>query len=63
MVLGNMGKGCPATHPVQLPMIFWEIYWQVDLFADDWVEDNKTQPFVWANGDPCVGFEKFRRWC
>ncbi|KAL0577271.1 hypothetical protein V5O48_004728, partial [Marasmius crinis-equi] len=52
---GNFGQGCPSTHPVQLPLLFLETYWDTTPFDNEWTEGNGKQPFVWAMGDP-TGF-------
>ncbi|KAF9270754.1 hypothetical protein L218DRAFT_849364 [Marasmius fiardii PR-910] len=52
---GNFGQGCPSTHPVQLPLLFFETYWDTTPFDNEWTEGNGKQPFVWAMGDP-TGF-------
>lgn len=41
---------CPDTHPVHLISIFYELTWDTNMYAADWV--NGKQPFVWAMGDP-----------
>ncbi|KAH7103793.1 hypothetical protein BKA62DRAFT_27292 [Auriculariales sp. MPI-PUGE-AT-0066] len=52
---GNFGSGCPSTHPVQLPLLFLETYWDTNAFAGEWSPGNGKQPFVWSMGDP-TGF-------
>lgn len=47
---GDFGKGCPSTHPVQLPLLYIETYWDTTAFNSGW--QNGKQPFVWAMGDP-----------
>ncbi|CAG7854843.1 SubName: Full=Uncharacterized protein {ECO:0000313/EMBL:KIM31319.1} [Serendipita indica DSM 11827] len=47
---GNFGTGCPSTHPVQLPLLFLETYWDTAPYAKEWV--NGKSPFVWSMGDP-----------
>lgn len=37
---------CPDTHPVYLPILFYETIWQTNAFAD------VPGSFVFANGDP-----------
>uniref|UniRef100_A0A0W0G5K1 Putative carbohydrate-binding module family 1 protein n=1 Tax=Moniliophthora roreri TaxID=221103 RepID=A0A0W0G5K1_MONRR len=49
---GNFGQGCPSTHPVQLPLLFLETYWDTTPFDNEWQEGSGQQPFVWAMGDP-----------
>ncbi len=43
---------CPATHPVNIPQLFFEIVWDTRKFNDKslWPEDG-SQPFVWSYGD------------
>lgn len=43
---------CPATHPVKLPQLMFEVVWQTQLFNDEelWPEDG-SQPFVFSQGD------------
>lgn len=42
---------CPASHPVHLVSIFFEIIYSTIQF-DWWVPDGGWQPFVFSNGDP-----------
>lgn len=46
---------CPATHPVQIPQLFFETIWDTRKFNDRalWPEatDNRKHPFVWSYGD------------
>ncbi|KAF4551144.1 Hypothetical protein D9617_14g076000 [Elsinoe fawcettii] len=42
---------CPATHPVHLISIFYEIIFSTAGF-DWWVPDGAEQPFVFSTGDP-----------
>ncbi|OAA59904.1 hypothetical protein SPI_06102 [Niveomyces insectorum RCEF 264] len=46
------GGGCPATHPVSVPQVFYEVYWDTRPFNNkaEWPEDG-SQPFVWSFGD------------
>lgn len=37
---------CPTTHPIYLPILFYETIWQTQYFA------NMPGQFVFANGDP-----------
>lgn len=37
---------CPPTHPIYLPILFFETIWQTDAFA------NISGQFVFSNGDP-----------
>ncbi|KAF9522950.1 hypothetical protein CPB83DRAFT_899194 [Crepidotus variabilis] len=52
---GNVffGTPCPASHPVRLPELFYEIVWDTRPFNDPemWPEDG-SQPFVFSMGDP-----------
>ncbi|KAI0682529.1 hypothetical protein C8T65DRAFT_624476 [Cerioporus squamosus] len=47
---GNFGNGCPSTHPVTLPLLYLETYWDTTPFNSGWA--NGQQPFVWSMGDP-----------
>jgi hypothetical protein len=44
---------CPSTHPVAVPQVFYETYWDTSPFNDksQWPADG-SQPFVWSFGDP-----------
>ncbi|KAI1264544.1 hypothetical protein F5Y18DRAFT_417535 [Xylariaceae sp. FL1019] len=46
------GTTCPATHPVAVPQVFYETYWDTRPFNNqaDWPTDG-SQPFVWSFGD------------
>ncbi|KAL2129000.1 hypothetical protein VTI74DRAFT_8369 [Chaetomium olivicolor] len=43
---------CPASHPVRIPELFYEVIWDTRGFNDAelWPEDG-SQPFVWSFGD------------
>lgn len=43
---------CPASHPVVIPQVMYEVRWQTQLFTGKelWPEDG-SQPFVWSTGD------------
>ncbi|KAJ5974956.1 hypothetical protein N7481_008663 [Penicillium waksmanii] len=41
---------CPASHPVRIVSIFYEITWHTEAFAEMWYGD--SQPFVFSFGDP-----------
>ncbi|KAI1635203.1 hypothetical protein F4809DRAFT_461748 [Biscogniauxia mediterranea] len=43
---------CPASHPVKLPQVMYEVMWDTRQFNDPdiWPEDG-SQPFVWSTGD------------
>ena len=50
---GNFGTGCPSTHPVTIPLLFLETYWDTTPFNNEpGAFDNGKQPFVWSMGDP-----------
>lgn len=44
---------CPASHPVKIPQLFYEIQWDTRQFNDrnTWPTDG-SQPFVYSMGDP-----------
>ena len=42
---------CPASHPVRVPTILYETYWNTTVFKDMWPADG-SQPFVLSMGDP-----------
>ncbi|KAK4223294.1 hypothetical protein QBC38DRAFT_53957 [Podospora fimiseda] len=46
------GGPCPASHPVKIPQLFYEVIWDTRRFNNraDWPEDG-SQPFVWSYGD------------
>lgn len=46
------GGPCPASHPVRMGQLFYEVIWDTSKFNDkaDWPEDG-SQPFVWSFGD------------
>jgi hypothetical protein len=46
------GGPCPASHPVRIPQLFYEVIWDTRQFNDRslWPEDG-SQPFVWSYGD------------
>jgi len=47
------GSGaCPSTHPVSIPQVFYETYWDTTPFNNkaEWPADG-SQPFVWSFGD------------
>ncbi|KAI0516899.1 hypothetical protein F5B22DRAFT_605428 [Xylaria bambusicola] len=46
------GNNCPASHPVTIPQVFYETYWNTRPFNNkaDWPADG-SQPFVWSFGD------------
>jgi hypothetical protein len=46
------GGACPATHPVRMPQVMYEIMFDTTPFNDKslWPADG-SQPFVWSMGD------------
>ncbi|KAF2016658.1 hypothetical protein BU24DRAFT_391958 [Aaosphaeria arxii CBS 175.79] len=46
------GGPCPASHPVRMPQLFYEVIWDTSKFNNkaDWPADG-SQPFVWSFGD------------
>ncbi|KFZ15479.1 hypothetical protein V501_02673 [Pseudogymnoascus sp. VKM F-4519 (FW-2642)] len=44
---------CPASHPVKLPQLFYEVIWDTTPYNDRalWPSDG-SQPFIWSYGDP-----------
>ena len=46
-----MNGVCPPSHPVRIPMLFYETLWDTAQFSDLWPEDG-SQPFVFSMGDP-----------
>lgn len=42
---------CPEGW-IHTPHLFYEVYWNTPLFADEWTPGQGKQPFVLANGDP-----------
>jgi hypothetical protein len=46
---------CPASHPIRMPLLFYEIAWDTRAFNDlEWPADG-SQPFIFSMGDP-TGF-------
>jgi hypothetical protein len=43
---------CPASHPVRLPQLMYEVMWDTTVFNDKnlWPTDG-SQPFVYSMGD------------
>ncbi|KAF2267360.1 hypothetical protein CC78DRAFT_614296 [Lojkania enalia] len=43
---------CPASHPIKIPQLFYEVIWDTTKFNDMslWPEDG-SQPFIWSFGD------------
>ncbi|GAA5978798.1 hypothetical protein JCM10908_004490 [Rhodotorula pacifica] len=51
--LENESGPCPATHPVRLVTLFYEMMYDVDSWKNLWPQAmNTSQPFVLAMGDP-----------
>ncbi|KAG2014380.1 WSC domain-containing protein [Coprinopsis cinerea AmutBmut pab1-1] len=50
-ILGFNGE-CPPTHPVQVPHVLYETYWDTRPFNNLWNADGQSQPFVLSMGDP-----------
>ncbi|KAI0014916.1 hypothetical protein F4780DRAFT_133714 [Xylariomycetidae sp. FL0641] len=48
----SLGGACPATHPVRIPQLMYEVVWDTTQFnnANDWPTDG-SQPFVFSQGD------------
>jgi hypothetical protein len=48
---------CPASHPVRLPQLMYEVIWDTREFNDAalWPEDG-SQPLVYSMGDEWVFF-------
>ncbi|KAM7211512.1 protein of unknown function (DUF1996) domain containing protein [Rhypophila decipiens] len=47
-----VSRKCPSTHPVAIPEVFYETYWDTRPFNNKavWPADG-SQPFVWSFGD------------
>jgi hypothetical protein len=47
------GGPCPASHPVKIPQVFFEVIWDTTAFnkRELWPEEEGKQPFVWSQGD------------
>ncbi|KAK0625467.1 hypothetical protein B0T17DRAFT_617556 [Bombardia bombarda] len=45
------GGPCPATHPVKIPQLFYEVIWDTTKFNDKALWPTTGQPFVWSQGD------------
>ncbi|TPX16099.1 uncharacterized protein E0L32_004094 [Thyridium curvatum] len=48
----DSGGPCPATHPVKIPQVMYEVMWDTRPFNDEalWPTDG-SQPFRWSNND------------
>jgi hypothetical protein len=46
------GGPCPASHPIKMPQLMYEVMWDTTPFNDKsiWPEDG-SQPFVYSMGD------------
>ncbi|KAK0733043.1 hypothetical protein B0T26DRAFT_841465 [Lasiosphaeria miniovina] len=49
----SLGGDCPASHPVRIPQLMYEVVWDTTKFNDksQWPADG-SQPFVLSTGDP-----------
>lgn len=48
---GSYDNGpCPASHPVHMISIFYEVLWNTGVYSDMWY--GSGQPFVFSMGDP-----------
>lgn len=45
------GASCPSTHPVRVPGVMYEIYWNTSQFNDPKYFSAGSQPFVYSFGD------------
>ncbi|VBB86879.1 Putative protein of unknown function [Podospora comata] len=47
-----VNRNCPSTHPIKIPEVFYETYWDTRPFNNKalWPADG-SQPFVWSFGD------------
>ncbi|KAI0432297.1 hypothetical protein F5Y09DRAFT_329747 [Xylaria sp. FL1042] len=45
------GASCPSTHPVRVPGVMYEIYWDTSQFNDPKYFPAGSQPFVYSFGD------------
>lgn len=45
------GMSCPATHPVSIPQVFYETYWDTTPFNDQSIWPTDGKPWVWSFGD------------
>ena len=45
-----MGGSCPSTHPIRVPLVFLEIFWDTRQFNS--MFPSSGQPFVYSYGDP-----------
>lgn len=41
---------CPASHPVRVPQVMYEVMWDTPKFESIWPKDGR-QPLVWSMGD------------
>ncbi len=48
------GDRCPATHPVRIPQVMYEIMYDTSSFANPDYYKNGKQPLVYSFGDPLV---------
>lgn len=56
------GGPCPASHPVRVPQLMYEVIWDTSKFNDPelWPEDG-SQPFVWSMDDRYVYLKKKKK--
>lgn len=52
----NVDSGtCPTTHPKRIVSIFFEVFYDVDVYKNDWLDANgkpsRAMPFFWSTGD------------
>ncbi|TLS29928.1 hypothetical protein PpBr36_02231 [Pyricularia pennisetigena] len=49
----TLGGACPATHPIRIPQLMYEVVWDTTQFNDrsEWPADGTLQPFVLSTGD------------
>jgi len=50
------GDKCPASHPVRIPQVMYEVMYDTSEFANPAYYKNGKQPLVYSFGDPYVFF-------
>jgi hypothetical protein len=50
---------CPATHPVRIPQVMYEVMFDTAGFTNPKYFENGRQPFVYSFGDPYVSSTTF----
>lgn len=45
------GDRCPASHPVRIPQLMYEMQWDTSQFNDPKYFEGGKQPFVYSTGD------------